>query len=91
MKIFASYVFLVQPTCRYVGNPVANAQVFVAKAVHNGDFVGSSHDVSRNSITPAVVAWAEAGALGDLGDLAAAEVCMLFIKPVSTHFPKTTK
>jgi hypothetical protein len=57
----------------YTGNALANAQMLVGKAIHNGDFDGSSLDVSRNSVTPEMVAWVEAGALGALGDLAADE------------------
>jgi len=44
---------------RYVGNPVADAQLIVAKAHHEGWFDGASLDLSRLSIGPDVVAWAE--------------------------------
>ena len=46
-------------TARYRGNVVADAQVLVAKAVHEGAFAGSRLDVSRSTITPEMVAWAE--------------------------------
>lgn len=44
---------------RYRGNVVANAQALVAKAVHAGDFAASRLDVSRSSITPAMIRWVE--------------------------------
>jgi hypothetical protein len=43
----------------YVGNAVANAQLFVAKALHEGQFSGSQLDNTRNSIGRAVIEWAE--------------------------------
>ena len=50
---------------RYRGNVVANAQALVAKAVHAGAFSTSHLDVSRSSITAAMVNWAEGqGTLG---------------------------
>ncbi|MEM6709686.1 MAG: hypothetical protein AAF648_12965, partial [Pseudomonadota bacterium] len=47
---------------RYLGNPVANAQALVAKAIHAGDFDQSPLSVGRSSITPAMVRWVEAQA-----------------------------
>lgn len=44
---------------RYRGNVVANAQALVAKAIHAGEFANSNLDVSRSSITPAMIDWAE--------------------------------
>ena len=44
----------------YIGNPVANAQAFVAKAYINGDFNGSDLDLSRLKITQKVINWIEA-------------------------------
>jgi len=58
----------------YIGNPVANAQIFIAKAVLNGDFDGSTFDHSRNSIRQPLIDWVEAGGSGSptakLSDLA---------------------
>jgi len=45
----------------YVGNPVANAQALVAKAIANGEFEGSHLDVSRSNMPAAVLEWVEAG------------------------------
>ncbi len=45
---------------RYTGNVIANAQAFVAKAFLNGDFDGSSLDLSRLNITQDVINWVEA-------------------------------
>jgi hypothetical protein len=47
-------------TARYTGNPVANAQAFVAKAQLNGDFAASRLDISRQSISPSILSWVEA-------------------------------
>jgi len=44
----------------YMGNAVANAQAFVAKAFLNGDFDGSFLDLSRLNITPEVLDFVEA-------------------------------
>ncbi len=44
---------------RYVGNPVANAQAFIAKAALNGDFEGIHLDISRLNINSAVIDWVE--------------------------------
>uniref|UniRef100_A0A7S4MTE9 Uncharacterized protein n=1 Tax=Vannella robusta TaxID=1487602 RepID=A0A7S4MTE9_9EUKA len=44
----------------YIGNPVANAQAFVGKAVLNGAFEGKPLDVSRSGITKEILAWIEA-------------------------------
>ncbi|MGD8363724.1 MAG: hypothetical protein PVI36_02335 [Desulfobacterales bacterium] len=44
----------------YVGNAVANAQAFVAKAYLNGDFDGSFLDLSRLNITQEVLDFVEA-------------------------------
>merc|ERR1719461_2816336 len=59
-------------TAYYHGNPVANAQLLVAKAIAQGEFEGEEHeaapDVSRNGITMDLVAWAEMGQNGRLGD-----------------------
>jgi len=60
----------------YTGNPVANAQAFVAKAALHGD-VGSGHlDISRMNISDAVIDWVE-GALGSetLAAINAAYLC----------------
>lgn len=45
----------------FTGNPVANAQIFVAKALLNGEFAGSGLDNNRNGIGQAIVDWVEAG------------------------------
>lgn len=45
---------------RYVGNPVANAQAIVAKAIHNGEFDDSPLSTKRSSITPEFISWVEA-------------------------------
>ena len=56
---------------RYTGNPVANAQAFVAKAQLNGDFASSFLDLSRQSISQDILSWVEAvpgsEALDDIG------------------------
>lgn len=44
---------------RYTGNPVANAQAFVAKAKLNGEFDGSVLNVTRLNIPADVLAWVE--------------------------------
>ncbi|MFK7914874.1 MAG: hypothetical protein AB8B93_13235, partial [Pseudomonadales bacterium] len=52
---------------RYRGNVVANAQALVAKAIHAGAFATSHLDISRSSITPAMVRWAEGqGTIGSV-------------------------
>lgn len=48
---------------RYTGNPVANAQAFVAKAKANGEFDGSNLSTKRVNIPANVLAWVE-GARG---------------------------
>lgn len=48
----------------YSGNVVADAQLLVAKAALAGDFAGSGLDVSRLSISAAVIEWAEAAQSG---------------------------
>jgi hypothetical protein len=61
---------------RYTGNPVANAQAFVAKAALNGD-LGSGHlDISRMNISQTVIDWVE-GAAGSetLADIGAVYLC----------------
>ena len=45
---------------KYIGNVVANAQAFVAKAHLNGDFDTSNLDLSRLNITETVLKWVEA-------------------------------
>ena len=50
---------LIENEARYLGNPVANAQAFVAKAFLNGDFNGSPLDLSRLNITDTVLMWVE--------------------------------
>lgn len=45
---------------RYMGNAVANAQAFVAKAFLAGEFEGSRFDLSRLNITADVLKWIEA-------------------------------
>ncbi len=45
----------------YKGNVLSNAQLIVAKAAAAGYFAGSSLDISRLSIGPEVVEWAESG------------------------------
>lgn len=49
-------------TAVYTGNVVANAQALVAKAVHEGEFQNSYLDVSRLTITEAIIQWIEAPA-----------------------------
>jgi hypothetical protein len=43
----------------YLGNPVANAQALVAKAIAAGEFEGSHLDVSRSNMPTAVLDWVE--------------------------------
>lgn len=58
----------------YSGNAIANAQMFVGKAVLAGDFNGQTElDPRRNGVTQAMLDWVEAGEMGNLGDLAAEE------------------
>lgn len=61
---------------RYIGNPVANAQAFVAKSNANIEFAGSNLDLSRLSISPAVLDWVE-GQPGSatLADIGATYLC----------------
>ena len=63
-------------TARYTGNPVANAQAFVAKAQSNGDFAGSILDLSRQSISASLLSWVE-GAIGSetLDDIGVSYLC----------------
>lgn len=56
----------------YVGNVVANAQAFVAKAALNGEFEGSHLDISRLSITQDVIDWIETDG-AKLSDLVAGD------------------
>jgi hypothetical protein len=53
----------------YTGNPVADAQLLVGKAILAGEFVGSGLDTSRNGITQDIIDWAEAYTGGLLGNL----------------------
>lgn len=48
-----------ESTAQYTGNPVANAQAFVAKAQLNGEFDNSQLDLTRNAINQAVLDWVE--------------------------------
>ena len=51
----------------YVGNLLSNAQLMVAIGIEEGAFEGSFLDVSRNTIDPTIIDWAESGApLSDL-------------------------
>lgn len=61
---------------RYVGNPVANAQAFVAKSNESLEFAGSNLDLSRLNISAAVVDWVE-GRPGSetLDDIGAKYLC----------------
>ena len=43
----------------YVGNVVANAQAFIAKAYYNGEFEGSKLDLSRLNISKEILNWIE--------------------------------
>ena len=56
---------------RYVGNPLANAQAFLAKAVHSGDLGNDRLDITRLNIPGSVVGWVEGRAgsetLADIG------------------------
>jgi len=66
----------VDGTARYTGNPVANAQAFVAKAQLNGDFAASHLDMSRQSISSTILSWVEADAdSGTLDDIDATYLC----------------
>ena len=61
---------------RYTGNPLANAQAFVAKAALSGD-LGSGHlDISRLNISQTVIDWVE-GAAGSetLASIGATYLC----------------
>lgn len=61
---------------RYTGNPVANAQAFVAKAQLNGDFAASSLDLSRQSISQSILSWVEATPGSEsLDDIGATYLC----------------
>jgi hypothetical protein len=63
-------------TARYTGNPVANAQAFVAKAQLNGDFAASSLDLSRQSISSTILSWVEAAPGSEsLDDIGATYLC----------------
>ena len=44
---------------RYIGNPIANAQAFVAKAFLNNEFSQSNLDLTRLNITATVLNWIE--------------------------------
>lgn len=61
---------------RYTGNPVANAQAFVAKAAANGEFDDSSLDISRSNLSGDILAWVE-GLEGSetLSDIDASFLC----------------
>ena len=50
---------LTESESRYIGNPVANAQAFIAKAAANGDFANLHLDTSRLNISEAVLNWLE--------------------------------
>ena len=46
----------------YQGNVVADLQIMVAKAIHNGVFTDSDElQIGGNKLDPSVVAWAESG------------------------------
>lgn len=63
-------------SARYTGNPVANAQAFVAKAQFNGDFAASHLDLSRQSISPTILSWVEADPGSEsLDDIGATYLC----------------
>ncbi|MCB1742216.1 MAG: hypothetical protein KDK91_17715 [Gammaproteobacteria bacterium] len=51
---------LTESEALYLGNPVANAQAFVAKAHLAGEFAGTPLDMSRLNITADVLRWVEA-------------------------------
>jgi hypothetical protein len=53
-----------QSQAEYTGNPVADAQAFIAKALLAGDFAGSGIDNSRNKIGQPIIDWIEAGNTG---------------------------
>jgi len=44
----------------YTGNAAANAQAFIAKAIHAGEFEGTSLNTMRNSISEKMIEWVEA-------------------------------
>lgn len=48
-----------ETVARYSGNPVANAQVLVAKAAALGEFEDAHLDVSRSNLPSAVLGWVE--------------------------------
>ena len=50
----------------YIGNVIADAQMLVGKAIAAGDFDGSMLDISRNNVTPEVVAWGEGAAFSTI-------------------------
>jgi len=56
-------------TANYKGNPVADAQLLVAKAIANDEFLDSGLDVSRNGITPDIIEWAEGYTNSPLSDI----------------------
>jgi len=68
-----AYVTLDPSGAYYTGNPVADAQLFVGKAILTGELASSGLDTSRNGVTSDVVAWAEAHTDGSLTALAADE------------------
>jgi len=45
----------------YLGNPVANAQAFVAKAAANGDFEFSRLSTRRTNLTTEILEWVQGG------------------------------
>jgi len=53
-----------ESVAEYTGNPVANAQIFVAKAYLNGEFASSGLTNSRNGIGQPIIDWVEAGGSG---------------------------
>eukprot|EP01025_Chloroclados_australasicus_P063702 TRINITY_DN843_c0_g1_i12.p1 TRINITY_DN843_c0_g1~~TRINITY_DN843_c0_g1_i12.p1 ORF type:complete len:677 (-),score=77.25 TRINITY_DN843_c0_g1_i12:1573-3324(-) len=55
-----SDTFTLSSTGSYLGNPVTNAQLIVAKAIHEGFDFGQL-STAQNKITPEIVAWAESG------------------------------
>ena len=60
----------------YIGNPVANAQAFVAKAAMQGAFAASPLDISRLNIPEAVLDWVEGKAGSEtLADAGVTYVC----------------
>jgi hypothetical protein len=53
---------------RYLGNPVANAQAFVAKAVANGEFDSSHLSIRRTNLTNDILEWVQGGqTIGEAG------------------------